>query len=867
MSITGAVIFSELQQWKKSYWRWPTAMLAMLSLITSALVANTAAWGFTGGLLNSDLTLTKADSPYLISSTIQIPVGVTLTIEPGVQIINDSGNSLFYVHGTLNSIGTESEPIRIESNAMVVNLKNSPSSSQVNFKFSRVDGKGVAPLVGATGYSQTSNFVLEDSDFLNLTWSYIWYPKSFRALRNVFTNSAGLNIGFDGRSAETPRLEHNLFLGSPNAGYGNKRYWIEAWASYGSTLVVTNNAFTGGPYTAIETTTTYDDIPLNATSNFWGTSEEQVIRDMVLDNEDGLDFGTRIDTSSFLSAPSSQTPSGLRYSAEPPAAVDSTGPQLISFSATPASINTSTDDRTVTLSGRFTDETGSWYMAFRCGSVLRFIADPDRSQYVDGLYIRDVGLNYLVAYKSTSGNNKDFSFVLEVPMNQNMSDESCTWTYEAIDDAGNRSSGSTGISFGVTNTSSSNVEAGPVALISPMRHDSEFSPGDLVSISFRVQDSNLNPVVNEEVTFTISPLWGFYDWRTSAAQTNDSGIATYQVKLNGAAEGRFELTAVAGGIRTQTSFSVVRNSVQYIRGPSQSTKVQAGQLVILDFTLLDKNLEPVEAENANFTFPGLEFGEATYTKNNNWSNAQGVVQAELQLSQAAKGSFQVRIDVNGKTAVATVEISAGGNQPDENIQNDERLLVQRAGSQVFVTSAELQGNFEIYEDGVLIDSFAFDGANQAHIVEQRVTGAIKIRKLEKGVASPVGYEMTKTLLWYQNVNLGSYSEANLGSSAQEKVSNLVNHRYLNSGTWKQRDSEVTKFICTGIYREGASSGEKLSARKKAKLACESAKDFDSDPNSQVSFFYQTKPTKAASYVGKVLVTVKGIEPFVASRIN
>ena len=70
-------------------------MLAMLSLITSALVANTAAWGFTGGLLNSDLTLTKADSPYLISSTIQIPVGVTLTIEPGVQIINDSGNSLF----------------------------------------------------------------------------------------------------------------------------------------------------------------------------------------------------------------------------------------------------------------------------------------------------------------------------------------------------------------------------------------------------------------------------------------------------------------------------------------------------------------------------------------------------------------------------------------------------------------------------------------------------------------------------------------------------------------------------------------------------------------------------------------------------
>lgn len=195
------------------------------------------------------------------------------------------------------------------------------------------------------------------------------------------------------------------------------------------------------------------------------------------------------------------------------------------------------------------------------------------------------------------------------------------------------------------------------------------------------------------------------------------------------------------------------------------------------------------------------------------------------------------------------------------------MLVQRAGSQVFVTSADLQGSFEIYEDGTLIDSFTFDGVNQAHIVEQRLTGAIQIRQISNGVASLVAYDFTKTLLWYQNINLGSFSETNLGSSARDKVFNLVNHRFLDSGNWKQRDSEVTKFICTGIYREGGSAAEKLSARKKAKLACESAKVLDSDPNSQVSFFYQTKTTKAASYVGKVLVTVKGIEPFVASRIN
>lgn len=209
--------------------------------------------------------------------------------------------------------------------------------------------------------------------------------------------------------------------------------------------------------------------------------------------------------------------------------------------------------------------------------------------------------------------------------------------------------------------------------------------------------------------------------------------------------------------------------------------------------------------------------------------------------------------------------STGGDLDNEGLSG--QLLVQRAGSQVFITSADLQGEFEVYEDGQFVDSFSFDGVNQAHIVEQRVTGAIQIRKIEGGSASQVGYELTKTLLWYQNVNLGAFSETSLGSAARDKVKNLVNHKYLDGSSWKTRDSQVTKFICTGIYREGGSAAEKLSARKKAKLACESAASLESDPNSRVSFFYQTKTTKAASYVGKVLITVKGIEPFVASRLK
>lgn len=203
----------------------------------------------------------------------------------------------------------------------------------------------------------------------------------------------------------------------------------------------------------------------------------------------------------------------------------------------------------------------------------------------------------------------------------------------------------------------------------------------------------------------------------------------------------------------------------------------------------------------------------------------------------------------------------------EEAAREETVLVQRAGSQVFVTSSALEASFEIYENDQFLDDFHFDGGKQAHIVEQRVTGEISLKKWVGGVPSWVKFEPTRSLLWYQNVNLGAPSETVLGSSAEEKVRNLVNHRFFDSGTWKPRDSKVTKFICTGIYREGATFGEKLSARKKAKLACATAMASDIDSESEVSFYYQTKPTMAQSYEGKVLVTVKGIQPFVASRLD
>jgi M6 family metalloprotease-like protein len=61
-----------------------------------------------------------------------------------------------------------------------------------------------------------------------------------------------------------------------------------------------------------------------------------------------------------------------------------------------------------------------------------------------------------------------------------------------------------------------------------------------------------------------------------------------------------------------------------------------------------------------------------------------------------------------------------------------------------------------------------------------------------------------------------------------------------------------KFICTGIRLEGQPMSLNIVVRKRAKAACDYAKEL----NPALSTWFQNKPTKAATYNGKVLLTIK-----------
>ena len=79
-------------------------------LVSLSLAAQT----HVGGTLTANTTWTAVESPYVVDSTLKVPEGITLTIEPGVIVKNNMTSytiNPFEVNGTLLAQGTASNKI------------------------------------------------------------------------------------------------------------------------------------------------------------------------------------------------------------------------------------------------------------------------------------------------------------------------------------------------------------------------------------------------------------------------------------------------------------------------------------------------------------------------------------------------------------------------------------------------------------------------------------------------------------------------------------------------------------------------------------------------------------------------------------
>jgi hypothetical protein len=152
------------------------------------------------GIIFSDTTWTKANSPINITGPTAIAKGVTLTIEPGV-VVHFNLNTL-EVNGTLRAVGTSSEPITLNG-----------------------DWRGRAAYFGSSDYNGILTFTAESDG---------WNAQSETGCIIENVNVLSLTIRIYGA---TVRLNNNVFGG------------IHAWEGLsvnGGDSIISNNLITDG---------------------------------------------------------------------------------------------------------------------------------------------------------------------------------------------------------------------------------------------------------------------------------------------------------------------------------------------------------------------------------------------------------------------------------------------------------------------------------------------------------------------------------------------------------------------------------------------------------------------------------------------
>ncbi len=247
------------------------------------------------GIIATNTTWTRAASPYLLTDTVQVAYGATLTLEPGVTVLG-AGMAL-EVWGTLAAVGTDADPVRFDATHVV------GRGAQDKPYFLRLERAVVdrGSVQKATSHGVYGSMVLRHSLLRDTEWPvYLWYPTSDVFIEyNRFVRAGGVSVGARLSDARV-YVRGNAFAGSGMA--------VLNWASYGGeVMVVERNSFLSSGQ-SVMLGKGYGDARLSAPNNYWGTTDEAVIQSKIYDANDDLEAVGTIPFRPFLTAPDPATP-------------------------------------------------------------------------------------------------------------------------------------------------------------------------------------------------------------------------------------------------------------------------------------------------------------------------------------------------------------------------------------------------------------------------------------------------------------------------------------------------------------------------------------------------------------------------------
>ncbi len=120
------------------------------------------------GTLAADTTLDLAQSPWHITATVTVPAGITLTVDPGVEVIFD-GNFDLYVQGALEVDGTAAMPVSLSGNATSWRSLRFQNAADSHIHHAQITDGGTSSSYGSIYLYDTmlemSNVVILNSDY------------------------------------------------------------------------------------------------------------------------------------------------------------------------------------------------------------------------------------------------------------------------------------------------------------------------------------------------------------------------------------------------------------------------------------------------------------------------------------------------------------------------------------------------------------------------------------------------------------------------------------------------------------------------------------------------------------------------------
>ena len=280
--------------------------LFTLSLFISILLVVNSTNNFTsaqtgtqvGGILWDNTIWTKAGSPYLLTSTIQIPENSSLTIEAGTTVTFQNENNyaeMFIVQGNLTAHGTAENKISFKGNLGTLGSGTTffSRSTEGLFNISYCSFENGNQLLFQNS-NFPSQFIIKNCEIINVrylstletegTENYIEY--------NSFLDSAGFGVHDEGLFL----FRYNLVKGSNDFIY----HYSDV-----SEIILNYNSFIENSR-VIRIEGNGNDI--NAQNNYWGTTNTSIIDNLIYDKNDDVTISGVVNYLPILTAPDANTP-------------------------------------------------------------------------------------------------------------------------------------------------------------------------------------------------------------------------------------------------------------------------------------------------------------------------------------------------------------------------------------------------------------------------------------------------------------------------------------------------------------------------------------------------------------------------------